>query len=181
MASSAGATQFTNVDVSDTLTAPTSVGKIDRNDIIVDDDDCTGEQGLWWYDTTDSAFEFCNSDSGIPSEIGAGDIASIDELSDFLGFFNGTFQESFNAVVTSDTVLITMSIQSKAAGDLTMRFSDGTTVFDCTPADTIELTAGTDISPQSNYIYILQSDKILTKSTSGCPPEEHIKIPRPNV
>jgi hypothetical protein len=46
--------------------------KIDRNDVAVNDDDCTGEQGLWWYDTTDSAFEFCNANSGAPSVLGGG-------------------------------------------------------------------------------------------------------------
>ncbi len=46
-------------------------GKQDRNNTAVDDD-CTGEQGLWWYDTTDSAFEFCNAASGIPTVLGGG-------------------------------------------------------------------------------------------------------------
>ena len=58
-----------------------------------------------------------------------------------------------------------------------MLFSDGYTTLDCTdPVQTIALTAGSDISPQMNWIYILQSDKILTKSTSGWPSAEHIKI-----
>ena len=47
-------------------------GKIDRNNDAVNDDDCTGEQGLWWYDTTDSAFEFCNANSGVPAVLGGG-------------------------------------------------------------------------------------------------------------
>lgn len=57
---------------SPTIATPVLTGKIDRNDVAVDDDDCTGEQGLYWYDTTDSAFEFCNSNSGTPTTIGAG-------------------------------------------------------------------------------------------------------------
>jgi len=57
-----------------TLTAATPIftGKIDRNNVAVDDDDCTGEQGLYWYDTTDSAFEFCNANSGAPTTLGGG-------------------------------------------------------------------------------------------------------------
>jgi hypothetical protein len=38
----------------------------------VSDDDCTGEQGWFWYDSTDLAFEFCNANSGAPTEIGSG-------------------------------------------------------------------------------------------------------------
>ena len=93
-------------------------------------------------------------------------------------FFNGSFRESFDALVTSDGATITMSLEQSGGGDLTMQFSDGQEVFDCTPADTIALTAGTDASPQTNYIYILQSDstRALTKSTSAFPSTEHIKI-----
>ena len=36
----------------------------------VNDDDCTGEQGTMWWDTTDSAWEFCNANSGVPTVLG---------------------------------------------------------------------------------------------------------------
>ncbi len=99
------------------------------------------------------------------------------EVGKYMNFFNGSFQEPFNALVTSDGATITLSIQSKASGDLTMRFSDGLTTLDCTPAATIALTAGTASSPQANYIYIPQSTKTITKSTTGFPTAaEHIKI-----
>lgn len=94
----------------------------------------------------------------------------------FFDFYNGTLQESFDALVTSDGTTITLSLQSGTAGDLTMRFSDGLTNLDCTPAKTITLTVGTDNSPQSNYIYIPQSTKVLTKSTTNWPSTEHIRI-----
>jgi len=92
------------------------------------------------------------------------------------GFYNGTFKETFDALVTSDGATITMSLEQSGTGDLTMQFSDGETTLDCTPACTITLTAGTDASPQANYIYIPQSTKVLTKSTSQWPSTEHIKI-----
>jgi hypothetical protein len=78
--------------------------------------------------------------------------------------------------VTSDGATITMSIEQSGTGDLTMRFSDGDATLDCTPADTIALTAGSDASPTENYIYIPQSTKVLTKSTSDWPSAEHIKV-----
>ena len=93
-----------------------------------------------------------------------------------LSAFNGTFQESFNALVTSDGATITMSVEQSGGGDLSMNFSDGKSTLDCTPNCTIALTAGTDASPQVNYIYVLQSSKVLTKSTSTWPTAEHIKI-----
>lgn len=93
-------------------------------------------------------------------------------------FFNGTFQETFDAVVTSDGATITMSLEQSGTGDLTMQFSDGYTTLDCTdPLQTIALTAGADdTSPQANYIYIPQSTKVLTKSTSTWPAGEHIRV-----
>ena len=57
-----------------------------------------------------------------------------------------------------------------------MRFSDGNTTLDTTPAITIALTTGSDAAPQVNYIYILQSTKALTKSTTAWPTTEHIKV-----
>jgi hypothetical protein len=55
-------------------------------------------------------------------------------------------------------------------------FSDGFSMFTATPAATIELTPGTDENPQTNYIYILKSSKVLAISTSDWPAAEHIKI-----
>lgn len=50
-------------------TIPILSGKSLRSNTAVDDDDCTGEQGKWWYDTTDLRFEYCNADSGTPSVV----------------------------------------------------------------------------------------------------------------
>ncbi len=91
-------------------------------------------------------------------------------------FMNGSFKEKFNATVASSGGTITMSIEQAGGGDLIMQFSDAITTLDCTPADTIELTAGDDDDPQANWIYIPQSSKVLTKSTSAWPAGEHIKV-----
>lgn len=53
-----------------TLPTPNLTGKIDINNVAVNDDDCSGEQGLLWYDSTDSAFEFCKNNSGTPERLG---------------------------------------------------------------------------------------------------------------
>jgi hypothetical protein len=91
-------------------------------------------------------------------------------------FFNGSFTESFDAVVSSDGATITLSLEKDGTGDLTMRFSTGDVTLDCTPAQTIALTAGTDTVPVGNFVYIPRSTKVLTKSTSSWPSEEHIKV-----
>lgn len=95
---------------------------------------------------------------------------------DTMALQQGTFVESFDARVTSDGATITMSLEKSGTGDLTMHFSDGYTTLDCTPAATIALTAGSATVPQANYIYIPQSTKVLTKSTTTWPTAEHIKI-----
>ena len=92
-------------------------------------------------------------------------------------FFNGTFLETFSAAVTEAAGTVTMSLEKSGGGQLTMVFSDGHTQLDTAPALTIALTTGSDTSPTTNYIYIPQSTKVLTKSTSGFPTAtEHIKL-----
>ena len=92
------------------------------------------------------------------------------------GYHFGAFREAFDALVTSDGVTVTMSLEQRGTGDLTLIFTDGLTLLDCTPALTIALIAGSDTSPTFNYVYILQSDKILTVSTVGYPATEHNKV-----
>lgn len=89
---------------------------------------------------------------------------------------HGTFKETMDALVTSDGATVTMTLTNAAGGDLTLQLSDGDTTFSTSSGNTIVLTAGSDSSPTTNYIYILQSDKILTKSTSSWPAAEHIRV-----
>jgi len=95
----------------------------------------------------------------------------------FQNFWNGTFRETINFFITSDGSTITGSL-SPADGhdDMTMLFSDGFTILDTSPPATIELTAGTDINPQTNYVHIPKSTKVLTISVSDWPTAEHIKV-----
>lgn len=69
-----------DVDESQDFSFVVLSNKQDRNNTAVDDDDCSGEQGKWWYDTTDSRFEFCNANTGAPELLGAagsGDITDV--------------------------------------------------------------------------------------------------------
>ncbi len=98
-------------------------------------------------------------------------------VGDNFDFYNGTFLEHFDAIVQSDGTTASTTLELDGGGDLTTRFSSGYATLDCTPKCVIELTAGSDTSPQGNWIYILQTDPTtLVKSTSAWPITEHIKI-----
>ena len=78
--------------------------------------------------------------------------------------------------MTSDGATITLSLEQSGTGDLTLNFSSGQSTFDCTPAATIALTAGSQSSPQDNFVYILESTLALTVSTTQWPTAEHAKV-----
>jgi len=90
--------------------------------------------------------------------------------------WNGAILESPAVTVTSDGVTITFSVERSGGGDLTVVFSDGFYDWDTTPADTVSLTAGSDTSPQINYVYFLQSTKTLTASAVSWPATEHAPL-----
>jgi len=100
-----------------------------------------------------------------------------DYTQDILGLANGFAVGVSPAVtVTSDGATITCSVEANGGGDIPIKFGSGFYVWDTTPADTIALTAGTDTSPQRNYIYFLESTKALTVSTTSWPATEYMAI-----
>lgn len=94
-----------------------------------------------------------------------------------LNFWNGVFRETFDFLITSTGGVITGSL-SPANGhdDMTMIFSDGLTMMTATPPATVVLTAGSDNIPQTNFVYVPKSTKVLTISISDWPTTEHIKV-----
>lgn len=94
-----------------------------------------------------------------------------------LNYWNGSFRESFEFTVTSNGTTVTGSLQpSGSATELTMIFSGSLYHFATSPPVLITLTPGTDTNLQANYVYVLESTKALTLSTSGWPATEHIKV-----
>ncbi len=90
---------------------------------------------------------------------------------------NGTIRESFNALVTSNGTTATLTLTNAlGSGDLTLQFSDGEHIFSTSSGNTIALTTGADDSATENFIFIPQSTRLLTKSTSDWPTTEHTKI-----
>ena len=107
----------------------------------------------------------------------SGDIVNrTKNLTNYADFYNGTFDLTFDALVQSDGSTALTTIDAVNGSTLIMRFSDGD-IATTTPL-AIALTAGSDSSPQANYIYIPQSTKVLTKSTTAYPSSdtEFIKI-----
>ena len=94
-----------------------------------------------------------------------------------INFWNGVFKEDFDFLVTSAGGVVTGSLSpSDGHDDMTMLFSDGPIMLDTNPAATIVLTAGTDINPQGNYVYIPKATKTLTVSTTEWPTTEAIRV-----
>lgn len=89
--------------------------------------------------------------------------------------WNSSILEKASSTVTSDGATITYSIEQDGGGNLTVVFSDGFYSWTTAPA-TIALTAGTDTSPVTNYVYLLQSTKTLTVSTTSFPATEAARL-----
>ena len=109
-----------------------------------------------------------NNFSGANVEVALAELGQVKE------FWNGTFDESFNFLVTSAGGVVSGVLTAADGGNLTLNFSDGKTSLDV-PLE-IALTAGSDASPTENFIFIPQSTKVLTKSTSGWSSVEHTKV-----
>ncbi|KKK73988.1 hypothetical protein LCGC14_2888280, partial [marine sediment metagenome] len=123
-----------------------------------------------------------NSHSALEGIQGAGPIHLRDDQVNHLDFFNGTFAEQFDFKVTSNGTVITGSLERTGTGNLTMQFNGGEYIeLDCTPAKTVIITAGTDITPVLRYYYILQSAPTVIAEGTGWPAGEHIKIAKVNV
>jgi hypothetical protein len=92
-------------------------------------------------------------------------------------FWNGVFRETFSFTVDSDGAIVTGTLTPTNGNvDMTMIFSTGLALLDTSPPATIALTPGTDTIPQENFIYVLESTKALTVSTSDWPTTQHIKV-----
>jgi hypothetical protein len=91
-------------------------------------------------------------------------------------FFNGTFREAFNFLLSSNGTAITGSLEKSGGGNLTMQFNVGETTLNCTPAQTLNIAPGTDESPIGCMVYIPQDTKTLTIDTSWPGETQHIKV-----
>jgi len=91
-------------------------------------------------------------------------------------YFNGSTVEGTTFDVTSDGVTVTATFELSGGGDIEIIFNGVESTFDATPTASVALTAGSDTSPQLNYIYILQSTNTLTASTVGFPAAQYAPV-----
>lgn len=146
---------------------------------------------IWVSDTTPGAF--VNTQPQFPSfVISAGGTLNADPTDGeifvsfttrvedtFINGWDGSIRESFDFLVSSDGATITGTLSNPHATNtkLNLVFSTGLYAFDAPTDGTITLTAGTDTNPQKNYVYIPESTKVLTLSTTGWPDDiEHCKV-----
>jgi hypothetical protein len=115
-----------------------------------------------------------DADNNTLSNVGLAELDA--DVVDSLALIQGMVLDTPAVSVASDGVTITLSLEQSGGGDLRVFFSTGVYAFDSTPAATVALTAGTDSAPQINYIYILESTKALTASTSDFPAAEHAPV-----
>ncbi len=111
-----------------------------------------------------------------------GDVYCNDNRANLDNLTNGVILETIDVDICADDQCVTdnddvkIQLQADGGGDLTMKFSDGFSTLDTTPRLELSLTNGSDSSPTLNYIYVPQSTKTLTVSTSNWPSEEHAPI-----
>jgi len=93
-------------------------------------------------------------------------------------FYNGIVVETIETTVIESGGNVYLTLQQAGTGDLTIQFGNTRYIFDCTPAAQIQLTAGSDISPTTNYTYIIENSgsPILQVSTTGWPAIEYAAV-----
>jgi hypothetical protein len=92
----------------------TELGEVEHVVGVVNDDDCTGQQSSWWWDSTDNAFEFCNANSGVPETItGAASFGTIG---------NAVAASAGDSMTVSDSTTIDFTTTNGSPDDLTAAF-----------------------------------------------------------
>ncbi len=102
-------------------------------------------------------------------DVNEGELNFDTNTQDLLHFFDGTILETIDVDVNSNGTDVNVFIGKKEGGDLTLVFNDGYFIFDTTPLQTITLTAGSDVNPTLNYVFIPNSTQTLTANTTGFP------------
>lgn len=127
---------------------------------------------LYYWDSSSSVPE--NPPFSVDGNGGMWILISTSWMPQLMNLVNGYFLEEIRVIITSNGTVVTLTLDKKDGGDLTIIESGVHLPLDTTPALTIALTLGSDTSPILNYIYI--ENKILTKSTTGFPSSIHEKI-----
>lgn len=132
-----------------TIATPALTGAIDWNNVAVDDDDCAGQQGQGWYDSTDAQFEVCNANSGVPIAItsggGSGDINQVGNCTSGNCFSPDGTGGTGTAIYSQSSLTIELDDDNTAANNaFTIRNSDDVAVLNLGETGALTLTDSTD-------------------------------------
>ena len=85
--------------------------------------------------------------------------------------WDGTLLEPAAITITESVGTVSLNIERSGGGDLDLRLGGETFFYDTSPADSIALSAGTDISPTLNYVWLIETAGTvsLATSTTGWP------------
>ena len=108
------------------------------------------------------------------SNVGVADFDT--NTTDMMQFVNCNALDKLDLNISSDGITVTASAEKLGGGDIRVVTSTGVVVWDTSPADTVTLVAGTDTTPQINYIYFLGSTMTYTVSTTGFPVGEYLPV-----
>ena len=103
------------------------------------------------------------------------DVEGLQDELDIIGseeidFFNGAIVETIDIDVIETGGVVELQLQQDGGGDLTCYFGGERIAFVTAPAK-VTLTAGTDVAPALNYVYLTESGGVVTlaASDSGWP------------
>lgn len=107
-------------------------------------------------------------------------IQTLNDLSEqtqnVLDITNGSCLQNPEVTITESGGTVYCNVERTGGGNIMVKFNDDLYDWDCTPADSVALVAGSDTSPTLNYVYLLESTKTLTANQTGWPATEHVPI-----
>jgi hypothetical protein len=81
-------------------------------------------------------------------------------------FYTAVGLDETDVSVIEDSGSVYLTIEKSGGGDPRFIFDAVAVELDCTPLASIELLAGTDVAPATNYVYIVESLGVLSLATS---------------
>lgn len=106
------------------------------------------------------------------------EIRIINNIQDVPEYFDGSTVDLSTFNVTSNGTVITASWEKTGGGDIAVVFNGIPQDINTTPAQTVTLTAGSDISPTENFVFVPESTRVLTANTTGFPEAKYAPVGR---
>ena len=110
--------------------------------------------------------------------IEAGITENADDIDDLMNIVNGAVLETIAITVINDGGTAKLQLEQSGGGELTFFFGNEKYILPTVPATEVSLSAGTDVSPNENFVYVTESSRVLTlaANTTGWPSTPHAPI-----